>query len=632
MLNSFPVEVLELITSKLHGQYIGQLVFCGSKLLTHKLLNGGGVRDFAWSENINFRRGWPSMIPQFTRLSAFRLLYQSYFPPIPMESHNYHSLPGSLTEVEIELSEASDSFITFMIDHPDHFSDFRRLSLMNIKVKFDTILDTSPCISNLELLRATFGTVVLAQLPKNLTHLHVSTSSKIDRSHGVPFPVDLTYLNFSSTQSLIPSDLPRRLLTYISFPHYPPLSLSETIAEFPRTLTTLITSSKDVDAALVMGLPPNLTNLGSYTRVDVSLLHLLPPGLTRVSLKGRLTNDLVQRLPPALIELDADEFIQLTHDQFKLLPPSLRILRASSAPKPKATRLISSFPPQLLSLAISALGSGLALKVPKTLMSLEVDVGPLLQETVPLLPKSLTYLRVQGLLLEGSEDDVYLKVPVVETLVQTLSSKQKGEPILSFRDMVSVVPLLPKSLRSLIVFTPQFNNVGQGIKFSPCYCSLTAASGIHFSQFSSLRDLSLDHIKILDTDVLSHLPSTLNTLSLAAIDQAVLGCWANLPLSLRNLSVTITHPIPGFASDLMHCLPKQLAIFTYSILGDRVSDHEIDVETFSKLPSNTYYVSIPWSTHITQEVMAPPIHPNLRNFYLGGASPPWFTAALINRA
>lgn len=621
MLNSFPLELLEHITSYLTAQYTGLLVLCGDKALTHKLCNAGGVRYFRWSRDIKFRATWPHMVSQFSRLRFYSMSVQHYAPYAPLDKLDFASLPRSITDIRISIQVPADAFTTFLIDNPTHFHDLIHINLLNSHTSFDPILTTSSSIANLEYLNSYFRTLSVGLLPKNLTYLYVSNSCPMDTTHGTQFPEGLTYLNYTNTAGPIkPYDLPRGLRTYSSFGRG--LYSNEEMAEFPRTITSLLTRIDDPNETGVTGLPPNLTLLSSLSKVRTTFTHLLPRSLTQVSIYGDMKNEHLKHLPPALTELDADDAFHLKHDQFPLLPPSLLTLKTSHAPKPKVTRLIASFPPCLHTLHISAVGSILAPKLPKTLTELLIFAGPLLQETVPLLPQSLRRLYAQGLLLEGSEDDLFLKVPVVESLVQALSSKKKGETILSFRDYVSILPELPVSLMSLDVAAPQFNNVGVGIRFVPTYCSLTSASGVHFHRFVHLRELTLSHIKVLDTAVFASLPNTLVVLRLTSVVEIVLDCFTQLPSSLRSLSVTLTHHMPGIGPNIFSALPKDLAIITYNITDNQtVSDPEIDNSVLTLLPTTVNFISVPMTSGVTKEILQ---HiPGLTNLYLGGAIPRW---------
>ena len=514
-------------------------------------------------------------------------------------------------------SKLTSSLMNFLEVEPNHFTSLEVLNVHN-PVPGDALWARHPQIfAGLTTLHMTFSTLQVSTLPPNLTSLYCNCSSVM--LNETVFPDGLTKLTIFCRQSIPPFAFPAGL-QYLS--HMSELVDAEYIAQLPRGLTSLWIKTIDIDKNIVLALPPNVTSFESFCPIKAELIPFFPRSLKKMDFKGVLTQEFIECLPNLEV-LSIGHDLKLHHSLISSLPASMRKLELTGSPKPTTTRLIESFPPRLETLLITTIGSDTIKKLPNTLTELTITFGPLLQESVALLPRNLKTLRVAGLIFEGSEMANYVINADLERIIYRIT-QQKGSSEALGNDLnFSALPLLPSTLTTLDI-SPIFGNLaprGRPIQ------ELSHRTAHHFSHLQSLQRLNISSICLVNSDVFGHFSSTINHISLEKITSMPMDTLKFLSPQVQYLSLSFVKCIPGLGKNMLATLPKFLGAFIYSLASDTrvtVADDEITNDDLGSLPASLYFLNLPHGAQLTHACLSI-IHPGLNALMIGSSVPRWFS-------
>jgi len=340
LLQDLAIDVLNHITSYLHGPSIVRLLACGSTPLKLKLCEGGGVHHLRFVVRSSKPVRWSSVInwmPSLVDFSYIREKCNSDDAPLRFEK-----LSRTLQSIDCSDLNSARDFFTALNNHPDLFPALQSLQLRSCKLSEYVAVKSWP--SRLTHLNVSLGRGVLdpSLLPPSLTNARIICSSVASSA----FPHSLTSLAIKANE--VDGDhvfaldlLPRELGE---------LTLDATISwidthqweweGIPPQLTKLNIRSRNVSESLLHALPPCLTHLSlGYSGCNPlhgDLLHLLPSGLKVLEgLSAQFVDaPRAAALPRSLIRLGPSKWKanshRFLHTSLPHVPPNLEVINADT--------------------------------------------------------------------------------------------------------------------------------------------------------------------------------------------------------------------------------------------------------------------------------------------------------------
>jgi len=402
-LSSLAPDLLGHITDLLSGFDIASLYFTGALALVHRLQAPGAVRTFRLVVRHPRQVGFPHLALRFRYLLEFSLLHTEDMKHIPVDDTCISKLPATLRRLRLYFLNSfaclhdvplpsppslppSGSMSYAILPLNTLFPSLEVLEYMPQKLQFIRTFDSLP--ASLTCLNAgkNVGLSSLVLLPRHLTKLTVSFAPSQDWNvDKVSFPgslVDLTAFDVSSCEMIrfLPPTLDFLLIYYNTTPNsawrradhetfgakwLPRTLKSLTVSgshqlrltvpftrALPRTLQHLVVSCEKTTSAsaadAILNLPPHLNSV----QIHGLFMNISSTPISRESPVYNATKHLIQHINTELPYSTLWMF--LVQDNLPLLPPALQHLTTGTL----YPELVASLPRSLTHLQVERLVLG----------------------------------------------------------------------------------------------------------------------------------------------------------------------------------------------------------------------------------------------------------------------------------
>jgi hypothetical protein len=169
---SLAPETLAEIILLLNYDEVILLWLCGNSPLNWKLSKGKAVRkiEIFIGESKSYR--WPSILPQFAGLEAFKYLSEVDKQHPPLTVQQLFTLPRNLKKLEVSASQDVEAVSDILRSYPEHFSHLRSLSISTFtSSSFGFILPATIEILTVGSWRTPLEILKRSKLPGNLVEL-----------------------------------------------------------------------------------------------------------------------------------------------------------------------------------------------------------------------------------------------------------------------------------------------------------------------------------------------------------------------------------------------------------------------------------------------------------------------------
>jgi hypothetical protein len=349
---------------------------------------------------------------------------------------------------------------------------------------------------------------------------------------------------------------------------------------------------------------------------------LLPPHLQTLSLNtSDIQSEQIALIPRSVTELDLGHFVETTLSLIKALPPFLVSLRGLFLDEDASDELLDALPKSLRVIDTSSLSASQLDILPPNLAFLELwDVD---EFALPVSFSKRKDLRI-------------LHITTSMTLEQ-LANLPSGLESLTFggRLPTDFVSLLPRKLTFLDLGFPFMNsateqklhNLPKSIKSLRLQAGTPQGTPMPYTPDSSilprnLTSLSMSTIR-LNKAWVANLPVTLKELSVTIDGPIVPELITGLPCpDLRSLNISLSVAIKKPLKNMFTYLPRRLTLFHLDMSGSFI----FEISTMGGLPPGLTELRLPEKTQFKEDNWQKLLPKHLTHLSFAGISPRWFSA------